>query len=102
MTVRGRTEPGTIVIVNGLHTQVEDDGTFSRTVLLSSGTNIIYVVAEDGFGNSASVDVRTDMMPTGPEPKESEVAWFPILLALATVGLVVEGIVLYLRSKEAR
>ena len=101
MTVRGRTEPGTIVIVNGLYTQVEDDGTFSRTVLLSSGTNIIYVVAEDGFGNSASVDVRTEMMPAGPEPKESEVAWFPILLAMATVGLVVEGIVLYLRSKEA-
>ena len=102
MTVTGRTEPGTIIIINGLQTEVEDNVTFSRTVLLSSGTNIIYVVAEDAFGNSASVDLRSDMMPAGPEPKESEFAWFPILLAMATVGLVVECIVLHLRSKEAR
>jgi len=101
LTVGGRTEPGTIVTVNGLHTQVEDNGTFSLTVLLGSGTNIIDIVAEDAFGNNASVEVRTDMMPAGPEPNESEVAWYPILLVIAAVVLVAEGIFLKRRSKGA-
>jgi hypothetical protein len=101
MTVKGRTEPGVIVIVNGRYTQVDDDGSFSVTVLLGSGTNIIDVVATDPYGNRASVDVRTDMSPAGPETKESEVPWFPIFLAVATVLLLVEAIMLWRRSKGA-
>lgn len=56
--VRGRTDAGTIVKVNGQRTPVDRDGCFTATVeLMQEGANPIVVVATDAAGNSEQARV---------------------------------------------
>jgi hypothetical protein len=55
LTIKGKTEPGADVLVNGKAVKVEDDGTFEETVDLEEGTNLITVVAIDDAGNEVKV-----------------------------------------------
>lgn len=61
--VKGRTDAGTMVKVNGQRTPVDKDGCFTVTVeLMEEGANPIVVVAADAAGNSeqARVTVHRD------------------------------------------
>lgn len=50
--VRGKTEPGAIVSVNGLNVTVKADGSFTKTVeFREEGAATIEVVARDAWGN---------------------------------------------------
>jgi len=59
-TVRGITEPGATVTVNGLAATVLSDGQFTARMHLIVGTNAITVVASDRFGNAANATVRVE------------------------------------------
>lgn len=51
VTVRGATEPGATVSVNGAAALVADDGSFTLDVALRNGTNAVTVMAVDAHGN---------------------------------------------------
>jgi flagellin-like hook-associated protein FlgL len=55
VTVSGTTEPGAILVVNGVTAAVGDDGSFSCEIALVEGDNTITVTATDASGNSATV-----------------------------------------------
>ena len=57
VTVTGVTEPGALLIVNGIVVAVEDNGSFECNILLDEGENIITAVATDEASNSASTSV---------------------------------------------
>lgn len=53
-SLRGVTEPNASVTVNGEPVVVGADGTFTHSINLSNGTNVITVVATDRAGNNAT------------------------------------------------
>lgn len=55
VTVSGTTEPGAVLVVNGVTAAVGDDGSFSCEIALVEGVNTITVTATDASGNSATV-----------------------------------------------
>ncbi|MFQ6012592.1 MAG: S8 family serine peptidase [Thermoplasmata archaeon] len=66
VTVTGTTEPGALVVVNGLAVDVDANGAFSLDLALSEGSNTITATATDPAGNSASTSrsvTYTDPVP---------------------------------------
>jgi hypothetical protein len=55
--VRGRTEPGALVTVNGVAAVVDASGNFEIQVV--AGSEPIVVTATDVSGNSVSVEIET-------------------------------------------
>ncbi len=102
MDLAGSTEPGSVVVVNGLTTLVDENGTFRKTVLLSSGTNRIVIVSKDGYGNRATRLVLVEMMPETPPPKESRTSLHPIMIGMTVAVLFVEGVAVGLYARRAR
>lgn len=64
-TVRGNTEPGVLLTVNGSQVEVAEDGSFAATLSLAEGTNTLEIRAYDPAGNEThkSVTVVVDTMP---------------------------------------
>jgi len=54
ITVSGSTEPGAQVTVNGIVAAVDSNGTFSLSLALRSGENVIVAKATDSSGNVAT------------------------------------------------
>jgi hypothetical protein len=57
VTVRGRTEPGAQVTINGQTVTADAAGNFELQVV--AGTQPIHVEAVDGAGNRMSVEIET-------------------------------------------
>jgi hypothetical protein len=58
MELKGRTDPGTIIKVNGVRTWVDKDGCFTADIeLLQEGANTFVVVASDLAGNTVQSQV---------------------------------------------
>jgi len=55
LMVRGKTDSGVDLTVNGENVYVASDGGFSREVQLTSGINVIEVEAVNNFGKSAKI-----------------------------------------------
>lgn len=55
LMVRGKTDGGVDLTVNGENVYVASDGGFSREVQLTSGINVIEVEAVNNFGKSAKI-----------------------------------------------
>jgi hypothetical protein len=100
VVVSGTTEPGAQVSVNGLLASVAAEGTFSLSVALKEGTNVITVVAEDAAGNRATASVTVTHVSPVPglerdlrgardalDAVRRELADARLATALALVGL---------------
>lgn len=57
--VKGKTEPGVKVMVNGQMAKVEADGSFTAKIALVEGANLISVEAIDGAGNRTTATLST-------------------------------------------
>jgi ribosomal protein S27E len=55
LSIKGKTEPGAMVTVNGEGVKVDADGGFEKSVDLDIGTNLITVTARDEAGNEVKV-----------------------------------------------
>ncbi|MEK7134983.1 MAG: helix-turn-helix domain-containing protein [Patescibacteria group bacterium] len=55
LTVRGQTDSGVYLTINGENVYVASDGTFSKEVQLTSGINVIEVKAVNNFGKSTKI-----------------------------------------------
>ena len=56
ITVSGQTDPLNSVTINGITAIVNQNGSFSSSVPINEGDNLISVVATDQFGNTNQVD----------------------------------------------
>lgn len=65
LQVKGSTTPGEeiTVTISGSRTIVNDDGTFTLTINLSDGENLILVVATDKAGNSRELSAKVTFQP---------------------------------------
>lgn len=59
LDIKGKTEPGVKVMVNGQMAKVEADGSFTAKIALVEGNNTIVVEAIDGAGNRTTATVST-------------------------------------------
>ena len=102
ITVRGLTEIGARVTVNGIEAEVDPTGNFSAQVGLDHGSNKIQVVAADICGNEASVTVWVSR--TRPTDWGDVVAnAVPIATLVAVAGLLgVLALLLLLRRSASR
>lgn len=57
-TIRGTTEPGSRVFVNGRLASVQTDGAFSLTYQLQEGENILKIEATDRAGNKTEQELK--------------------------------------------
>jgi len=55
LTVRGKTDSGVYLTINGENVYVASDGGFSKEVQLTSGINVIEVKAVNNFGKSTKI-----------------------------------------------
>lgn len=53
--VRGRTQPETIVSINGQKIDIKSDGTFTQEISLLPGNNTITIVATNKFGKTTEI-----------------------------------------------
>lgn len=63
-TISGTAEPGSVVTVNGVKTEVAADGTWSTTLALQSGKNTVTVSATDPAGNTSTYTQTIQYTPT--------------------------------------
>ena len=61
ITVTGKTESGATVTINGVAATTKGDGSFSGSVKLVEGKNVITVIATDGSGNQTKKNVWTTL-----------------------------------------
>lgn len=61
--ITGITEAGAIVTINGRLVMVRHDGTFTYSLPLSSGENLIKIIASDIAGNQTIVERRVNYAP---------------------------------------
>ena len=54
-TVRGKTDSGAYLTINGENVYVASDGSFSKEVQLTSGINVIEVKAVNNFEKSTKI-----------------------------------------------
>lgn len=66
--VSGTTEPGSSVTINGFEVEVDEAGNFAKDISLAEGPNMIYVIATDGSGNTASDEITVTYDPLVTEP----------------------------------
>ena len=55
LTIRGKTDSGVYLTINGENVYVTSDGNFSKEVQLTNGINVIEVKAVNNFGKSTKV-----------------------------------------------
>ncbi len=63
ITVSGKTEAGTDLMINSRFVLVKDDGTFSVTQSLTAGDNQIEVVVRDDAGNETKKSLKVNYTP---------------------------------------
>lgn len=63
ITVAGKTEPGTDLIINNRFALIKDDGTFSATQSLGSGDNQIEILVRDDAGNETKKSLKVNYTP---------------------------------------
>jgi hypothetical protein len=98
MTVKGTTDPGCAVSVNGESATVDRKGKFSKDVSLEEGDNTLVVTAIDQGGNPTTRLVR--VVRTGAlSMKESET---PALLAGLALGALAGAAVGFLAAARRR
>jgi hypothetical protein len=95
VTIKGTTEPGAVVFVNGTEVRVGADGTFTALLRPGQGHHAILVTSTDPHGNAANATVQFDLVgPNGPEhpvlriPTGAVIAAFLIAMLVLLVILM--------------
>jgi hypothetical protein len=91
--VKGTTDPGNNVTINGIPVELEDDGSFKTEVLLDVGREFIVIEARDRAGNNMTVQYEIERLEWTPfvVPVELAVILLIIGLVLGSYGGMVLG-----------
>jgi hypothetical protein len=92
-TIKGMTEAGANVSVNGKHVTVSEDGSFSIEVSLKPGNNDVIVKVTDPTGNTATRTVHIDYAA----PMTLAV-WLTVALIIVMAGVLGWGAFRYVRK----
>lgn len=96
--LKGTTEPGATLLVNGKQVLVKPDGSFAYTMELGKGKNKIVVAMNDAAGNTAN-EQRTITYT----PKASLPGWvMPAVIVIILAVVAAIGMVLFNRSRNRR
>jgi len=68
--VAGKTEPGVTVKINSIQARVLGDGSFSTTLIISTGETKITVIATDKAGNQEKVEMTVSYSAPASSPAE--------------------------------
>jgi hypothetical protein len=74
LTVKGETEPGAVISVNGVRVAVGADGEFSTVVALDEGKNKVEVETRHVTGEKKGADIAVTVDSKGPKV-DGEVKW---------------------------
>jgi hypothetical protein len=98
VTVVGITEPGAMVLVNGMAVTVDEFGKFATSVTLRSGKNTITIKATDAAGNVAP-DTAVSVRSVTPEASgTASMSWlWTVVGVLVALGLGFPLTMLYLK-----
>jgi hypothetical protein len=75
VTLRGEADPGSVVAVNGVKTQVDAEGHFEAEVPLAPGTNRVSVTSTDRFGRTAAEEETVRVERRAPPLKAEHEGW---------------------------
>ncbi|TMA84115.1 MAG: hypothetical protein E6J63_23515 [Deltaproteobacteria bacterium] len=75
VTLRGEADPGAVVAVNGVKTDVDADGHFEADVPLAPGTNHVSVTSTDRFGRTAAKEETVRVERRAPPLKAEHEGW---------------------------
>lgn len=101
VTVRGATEPGATVTVNGLPVTMQSDGSFTTRLPLDEGQNVISIAARDGFGNEGNTTVNV-VRETPDGQAEGRAGPDVVLSAGSLVAVLAVLVLLWVRSQRGR
>jgi hypothetical protein len=93
VVIRGSTEPGAYLTVDGRIVNVEVNGTFSLVVTLFEGENTFLIVSEDALGNTNDCAYTLEYR-TPEAPPEDEVGYRPIIMVTLAIAAIVALVVL--------
>lgn len=104
--VRGKTDPGTLVNMNGQAVFVGADGFFEENLLLQPGANDITVTAKNRFDNEKQLHLRLEGrfagdMPEGVKPQEKFLLVLTVRSGVATVSIEADGTIVYSGELQA-
>lgn len=88
VTVRGTTDPGSTVTVNGVRAQIDDKGRFSCEISMNEGENSLVVTAVDQAGNPTTKIVG--VVRTGPLSISNDEG--PIMLLGILIGVAIGAV----------
>jgi hypothetical protein len=77
-TIIGQTESGVTLIINGMRTQVEQDGSFSSVVRIPLNATMINIAAADPAGNRATVILSRKI-------DQNKIAYIEIMVSPETI-----------------
>jgi len=60
--IKGKTNPGAVVSINGGMISAGSLGNFTMTIVLEEGPNVIEVIASDEYGNEATATLTVVLM----------------------------------------
>jgi len=100
VTLRGTTERGAILTLNGIQLEVEANGSFEGVVKLVEGMNEFVVVTIDDVGNEANVTARV-MAEASKDPDEVDTNWVIYTSVIAGV-LITLALALLARNDWGR
>jgi parallel beta-helix repeat protein len=89
ITVRGTTDPGCTVTVNGVTAKVDGLGGFTAEIPLSDGDNSIFVVSVDPAGNPTSKTMRVSKRGALAITRDET----PMILMAIILGIIVGAII---------
>ena len=100
ITVRGLTEPGATLTLDGKTVPVGKDGRFSINVTLKKGSNVMLFEVTDLAGNTATLSKEVVYNP--PVTDVENFLWLWVLLLVIIVVVLVVAVVVVRRRSKAR
>ena len=105
LLLSGETEPSAQISINGESFTVDESGTFLQKVTLTSGKNVLEIVASDSVGNNAiqtiTVFCNAEESATIENLPGFLQTYLPLLIALAVSLICILFTLLFLRGRNA-
>ena len=98
-TIRGKTEPGVTLTLNGQPLTVAADGRFSSEVTLAAGANTFALIAVDAAGHQADKSFVINYQKQTTDREDEGPSWL-IIGGIVVVGIVLVVIVLLVMRRK--
>ena len=84
ITIEGRVDDFSKLVINSIEIEVEGDNTFKYDYKLKEGMNQLAIIASDEAGNETEYDIAVERVV----PEDRPVPWLKIIICVSCIGLV--------------